>query len=305
MTLPLQSNLKGLPLAPAQCVDDPHKEELVQQACRHAINNDCLNDSTVLPQFISTYTQWIQSTKNNSVLGLEQFSTVAFSAGTTEAFDKFYLKHHDRRFRCLRGEYIYHVLSWQQQHRPWAYLDDEPLTPGDAVVISLPFADTGNCHEFYTKQFLDQCVELDVPVLLDCAFFGICGGVEFDFDHPAIQEICFSLSKTFPVSTLRIGVRYSRHNDGDSLLIYNDTQYINRFGAAVGTVLMNLQTPDETFDRYRSQQLHWCNIHSLAPSNTVIFGVDTQHCYDNHNRGSKHTNRLCFSKYFNFGPLPL
>lgn len=303
MTLPLQPNLLGLPMAPAQCVVDSAKDSLVAKAIVDSA--DCIHNSSLLSEYCDIFRHWITSSELNTIKGLDQFPVTAFSAGTTETFDKFYLKHHGRRFRCFRGEYIYHKLSWEQQGQKWAYLDDDSLCANDAVVVSLPFADTGNRHPSYTQEMLDRCHELGVPVLIDCAFFGICGNIDFDFSHPAITEVCFSLSKAFPVSTLRIGVRFSRSNDNDSLLIYNNTQYVNLLGAAIGIELMMQQHPDEIWTRYRQQQINWCLEYKLIASNTVIFGLDQHHGYDQYNRGYPHSNRLCFAKYFNQGELPL
>jgi hypothetical protein len=305
MTLPLQPNLLGLPLAPAQCVVDLFQEQKVKELAIGVIDSNCFDDVTILPHFVTEYRAWIQSSVLNNVHGLDQFLIANFSAGTTESFDKFYLKHPSRRFRIFRGEYLYHRLSWKNQQHAWAYLDDEPLATNDAVIVSLPFADTGNCHPEYHTDFLDQCAKLDIPVLIDCAFFGVCAGINFDFAHPAIKEICFSHSKAFPVSTARIGIRFSRADDQDSLAVYNQTQYINRFAAALGLRLMQNQSPDTVFTKYRAQQLSWCDEYCLDASNTVIFGLDTKQNYPQYNRGSLNSNRLCFSKYFNTGKLPL
>lgn len=305
MTRPLQSNLLGLPLAPAQCVDDPVQDRLVAQAIIDSAEQKLWNDPDLLTRYLDHSRQWITSTKNNHVAGLDRFPVAVFSSGTSEAFDKFYLKHCTKRFRCFRGEYLYHRLVWQNQKLSWEYLDDAPIDCNDAVIISLPFADTGNQHPMHTQRLLDTCHDLGVPVLLDCAFFGICANIDFDFTHPAIAEVAFSLSKVAPVNTLRIGIRFSRQNDNDGLMIYNSTQYINCLGMAIGINVMGHHHPDETYNRYRNQQIEWCEQHDLDISNTVIFGLDTNHVYDHYNRGYPYSNRLCFAKYFNNGPLPL
>ena len=45
----------------------------------------------------------------------------------------------------------------------------------------------------------------------------MCKGIEFDFNHSAIKVVAFSLSKAFPVSRLRIGMRLTREDDDDPL----------------------------------------------------------------------------------------
>lgn len=291
-------------MAPAEAIVEQHKIGLVQLAVSRAAMAGALHDSSVLDKFCNQYRFWITSTQLNKVKGLDKFPVMAYSQGTTESFDKFYMKNHSRRFRCFPGEYIYHKLTWQRSFN-WAEIHSiQDLNSNDAVVISVPFADTGNYPQALTTDFLDRCAELQIPVLIDCAFFGICASIDFDFDHAAITDICFSLSKTFPVNLLRIGLRFSRCDDNDSLLIYQRAQYVNRLGAAVGLELLNSISADHTFLKWRNQQMHFCLEKHLVPSNTVIFGIDTTHAYDQYNRGSVDTNRLCFSRYFESGLLP-
>lgn len=305
MTQPLQANLKGLSMAPAEAIVDAARIAAVEYAVSKSILNDCMSSDTVVNDFCYSYRDWILSTHNNSIAGLDKFTTLGYSNGTSESFDKFYLQNHNRRFRCFRGEYMYHRLAWDMHRFSWAYIDDEPIAANDAVIISLPFADTGWKHAGHTQQFLDQCHALGVPVLLDCAFFGICAGIEFDFNHPAITDVCFSLSKTAPVNLLRIGLRFTRPGFKDSLQVYHDSQYVNKLGASVGLTVLNNIGPDDTYEIWRHRQLDFCSQMNLEPSNTVIFGIDCNHTYDKYNRGSTDTNRICFSKYFVSGELPV
>ena len=302
MTLPLQANLIDVVTAPADCVNDSTKDQLVKDIICKVAATSWLEDNNVVSEYIKHYKSWINSTKLNSVTGLNHFDSVCYSQGTTESFDKFYLRNYQRRFRCFRGEYLYHELTWKNLGYNWNYIDDDPLAKGDAVVCSFPFADTGN--QKHTRDLLDQCAELEIPVLFDCAFFGICAEHDFDFAHKAITDVCFSLSKPFPVYGMRIGIRFSKDRT-DGLNIYGNTDYVNKFGAAVGLHLFSHQHPDEIYIKYRDQQIQWCNQYNLEPSKCVTFGLDLDHKYNNHNRGSVHSNRICFAKFFNKGYLPL
>lgn len=301
MTKPLQSDLIGIPTAAADCVYDPDKIQLVQHILQ-SVGTTWIEDDQVVPLFLRRYRDWIQSTNLNTVAGLDHFSNVVYSQGTSESFENFYLRHRNRRFRCFRGEYLYHELIWRNLEYNWAYIDDDELRPNDAVIVSLPFADTGN--QKHTKQMLDLCAELDIPVLIDSAFFGICAGINFDYSHPAITDVTMSLSKPFPASGIRIGIRFSK-NTADGLDIYAKTNYVNKLGAAVGFQLLDHQSPDYIWSRYRDHQLAWCKQYDLVASDCVTFGLDYNHKYQNHNRGSVDSNRICFAKFFNKGHLPL
>lgn len=253
------------------------------------LNIDCTKE------FCTTYKKWILSSTLNNINGLDQFPFICYSNGTTEAFDKFYIKNQTRRFRCFRGEYVYHRLAWRNSYPDWAWLDDECLDPNDAVVISLPFSDTGNSHSLH-EALLDKCDELGIPVLVDCAYFGICEGLDFNFNHTSITDITFSLSKVFPVAYARIGIRFTRIDDDDPLFVVNKIGYTNRLGPQIGLQLINNFSPDYIYTKYRDRQIAICKDLNVTPSRTVLFGIGGEQWVE-YNRGTA-TNRLSFNKVY-------
>lgn len=257
-----------------------------------------LYDVDIVDTFTSKYLSWIKSTTLNCFIGFENYSHKCYSNGTTEAFDKFYAKNSLCRFRCFKGEYMYHQLSWRNNYK-WKFIEDEKLIEGDAVVISLPFSDTGNKHQ-KMNEVLESCSSLNIPVLIDCAYFGICESIDFDLSQPCITDVVFSLSKTFPVSHARIGMRLTKTDNDDPLFVVNKSDYVNRLGAAIGLEFINRFTSDYVPLTYKSKQLEFCNYLSVIPSNTVLFGIGDE-SWNEYNRGNT-TNRLSFHKYYHLLP---
>jgi len=93
--------------------------ELVNQLSKTALDEQCLTSTSIQDEFVARYRPWIESTKLNQVIGLDQFPVAAYTNGATEGFDKFYLKNHTRRFRCLRGEYMYHMAFCRNYFPGW------------------------------------------------------------------------------------------------------------------------------------------------------------------------------------------
>jgi hypothetical protein len=232
---------------------------------------------------------------------LAQFPAAAFSNGTTEAFDKFYLKHSQKRLRYFRGEYMYHLLAANHYFRDHCYIDEDELRSGDVVVFSLPFAGTGNQHE-QTEEILTICDRLGIPVLIDCCYFGVCAGMDFNFEHDSIEEITFSLSKNFPVQHLRIGMRLSRQDDDDALFVYNKNRYVNRLGCYVGLALLDSYSADWNYEKYSTTQRSFADQLGVDASSCVFFAT-SEDKFSEYNRGTKE-NRLCFSRYLFSGQLP-
>jgi hypothetical protein len=261
---------------------------------------EVLDDANVVREFCSRYKTWITSTKLNNYIGIDQFKFATYSNATSESFDKFYIKNNKRRFRCLRGEYVYHQVAWRNGWPDWKFIDDEDLKANDAVVISYPFSDTGSKHQQH-DEILTRCTELGIPVLIDCVFSGVSYDLTFNLSYPCITDVVFSLSKIFPIAHARVGMRLTREDDDDTLFVYQKISYNNRMGAALGTYFIDNFGVDYVVDKYRAKQQEFCKQLNVCPSNTVFFGLGLDD-WKEYNRGSV-TNRLSFHKFLHRGVL--
>lgn len=279
------------PFGNAFAIPDPRVLQLLD---RPYSVTQCISDNNLHTKFLEAYRVWINSTKNNTVKGMENFPYSCFINGTTEAFDKFYAKHSTKRFRFFKGEFVYHRLSCRNNGYEWKYIEDATLDKNDVVIVSLPFSDTGNKHD-YMDMLLHNCNIMDIPVLLDCAYFGICANINIDLSYPCIKEVTFSLSKTFYAAYLRIGMRLTRVDDDDPLFVTNKMGYVNRLSAQIGLTFLENFGPDYVYNKYRHKQLEYCKILEVEPSNCVLFGIGDDRWAD-YNR-DRITNRLSFHKF--------
>ena len=267
-------------------IDDPTVLGLLSLKLSPSIANELKDD-----EFCNIYHKWISSNTSNKIVGLDNFLYKAYSQGTTESFDKFYVRHAKRRFRIWQGEYAYHRIMLNSG-LDWCWLDDEPVKPNDVVIISIPFADSGNDYRY--TETLEQCEALEVPVLVDLCWFGTCYDLTFNLKYSCIQEVVFSLSKTFPVSRLRIGMRYSkRYENYDGLFAYRRDHYLNYHSQTVGMALMLAFSSDYIVDTYKTAQLNLCYELGVKPSNSVCLATGDD-SWSHLNRGGTH-NRLCLS----------
>ena len=293
--------LKSLPYGSIHSISDKALEDEVNDIIASVTQSGCLYDTTIHNQFLERFYNWILETKSNTIIGLSQFQSKVVTNGSTEAFDKFYLKNKTRRLRYFKGEYMYHAAASKSYFEAAPYIDDSPIDSNDVVVISLPFADTGEEHPCMDK-VLSKCTELGVPVLIDCCYFGACANLTMNFDYPCITDITFSLAKSFPVGFIRIGMRLTRSDNNDPLFVYNKNNYINRLSSAVGLELLNRYSPDYNYNTYRATQEKFCIQLDVVPSKCVFFATSADK-FPEYNRGTN-SNRLCFSKYLKIGQLP-
>jgi histidinol-phosphate/aromatic aminotransferase/cobyric acid decarboxylase-like protein len=275
-----------MPYGGAWAVDD---KELL-----HFIKN-IKSSSTETKKFMTDYKQWIAST--HEITGWDKFNHLCFSNGTTESFDKFYHRHLHRRLRILKGEYFYHQLMGKKVFKEFDWLNNENiLEKNDVVVISVPFADTGNVP-LNLYEILDRCEELKIPVLLDLAYINLATNLKLNLNYKCIDTITSSLSKVFPLSHYRIGIRLQRKLIDDTLIAYNDNQYVNLHSIGIGHAVIKKYNANYSFQKYRAQQINICEAMSITPSSCFIFGIDKKDSYKEYSRGAN-TNRLCLSKHF-------
>lgn len=277
-----------------------HSAAILDLNCLNLLDNfkpnlsSILLDTTIVDKFCEEYFQWIRDSSNHQLIGLDNFKYKNYSLGTSEAFDKFYIRNRTRRFRCFKTEYMYHQLAWRNSWPDWKFIEDESLKNNDAVVISLPFADTGDKHHLHDS-ILEQCEQLGIPVLIDCCYFSISTGIKFNLNYDCITDLTFSLSKAFPVAHARIGLRLTKVDDDDTMFVYQKSFYNNRFGAALGLEFIRNFSCDYIPTTYRKKQEEFCELLEVVPSKTVLFGI-AQSNWQEYNRGGI-TNRLSLHKF--------
>jgi len=254
-----------------------------------------LYDLNKIPEFCENYSNWIQSTKLNNLIGLDNFNSKQYVHGTSQSFDFFYLSHPRKRMRCFKGDFAYHRLSWRDNF-DWLYLEDDIIREGDAVIMSVPFSDSGDIHP-QTDFILNICDELDVPVFLDCAYMIIARDIDFDFNRECIQGVSFSMSKGFyGAEKLRIGLRLTRDYQDDPVEVFNSMQMLNTIGVHVGQKIIDNYSVDYNTETYRDKQEELCNQLKIGYSKCVLFGItDKNHPqFKDFDRGTDY-RRVCLS----------
>ena len=254
-----------------------------------------LEDETIEKKFLVKYAKWIQSSKLNNIKNLRKFKFMTFANGSSQVFDYFYAKNRTRRFRAYKGEYAYHFTSWRNHFPNWNYIKNLDIKKNDAVIISMPFSDTGSKHS-EMDDLIKICNKLDVPVLVDCCYLAMCKGIEFDFNQKCVKEISFSLSKAFPVSRVRIGMRLSKIDDDDPLFFFQKLGLVNRVGAYIGLKLIEKFGFDYIYKKYFKLQEFYCKKMFLEPSSVVCLATGGKK-WKSYNRGNKR-NRLCLSRLY-------
>jgi len=246
-------------------------------------------------QFVDKMRKWVTASKENTLAGLEDFPYGTMTHGTSEAFQMFMMRHNDRNFKFFKGDFMMHKVAGNVMGNKWQWvLDANEVTADSAIIISIPFSDFGTTHPQHIK-LLERCSALNVPVLIDCAYFGMCYDMDIDLNYSCIEEVTFSLGKTFPVIGSRCGVRFQRTEIDDAVTFANQHGIVNNFGALVGLHCIEQYTADFIAIKYRAVQQQVCDDLGVDTTNCILFATSSDNKYSEYNRGNG-TTRLCISK---------
>lgn len=260
-------------------------------------DNFFINDGkhNIQEEYKETFRNWITSSKLNKISGLEQFPFATITNGTSEAFQMFFMRHNNRRFKFIKGDFIMHKVASNIMDLDWDWMANfNDLEYGDAVIISCPFSDTASKY-MYLDDMLRFCTEKDIPVLLDMAYYGTCLNLNIDLnEYPCVEDVTFSLGKAFPIIGARAGIRFQREETDDPVLFANQNGIVNNFACRIGNHCMLNFSADYIPYKYYDSYYALCVHGDLGTTNCVIFATSDDEKYDSINRGNELT-RLCVS----------
>jgi len=221
-------------------------------------------------RFLELFPQWIASSELNSFRNLDGFPHRFVSLGTTQALDwwHYWCMANGYRLRMYRGEYPYNrdvLLEGEWTHD--RFIGDRPLMKGDAVIVSVPFSGSGRKPAKW-KQLMHTCTENNIPVFVDCAWFGTCYDIEVKLNHDCIKMVAFSTTKGLSCGNWRSGIVFSKIDEG-SLSVQTEWRHGIHLNCAIANSLMEAFSPDTMPKKYMASHLAVCDHYEFATTNTI------------------------------------
>ncbi len=224
-----------------------------------------VNGSATSDEFISTFMSWISNDRLNQLEGIEEFTNREVCFGVTHFIDDLIMQYGEYSLQILEHDYMYYRRQWP--HKEWSQLNH--LVQRCPIIMALPFPGFGNIHPDMLA-ILDECLDKDIPIHLDCAWLPASRNIAFDFSHPAIKSFAISLSKGLGLDWNRIAVRFSRKKDNNnSITIANQFDMINSACLGIGIEYMNSFSFNFLWERYGEIYDQSCRSLKIRPTNVI------------------------------------
>jgi len=230
----------------------------------------------VYDDFQIKFDNWIHK-YNGTIKGLP--SKAYTISGVTDAFNQLYGMF--SKIGLFSGEYGYHKLVVPKKIT-------YDLNEADVIIVSHPFSADG----LSSHDKLKIADSYNKPIFVDCAFLGVCHSIDFDLSqYDNIHSVAFSLSKSFGTGWYRVGQLYTEAKY--PVTVYEEWNYPLLSSVKYHSDLIDMQDPNFIPTKYKQKQIDICDKYKLAPSNTVMFGLDYTDTYAEFKRGN--VNRICIS----------
>jgi hypothetical protein len=273
-------------------LNNPKARELIDQSMQQ-ISYSSLEQLT-MQDLDRAWRSWLTSSKHNVVHGLDDFKHSVFSAGASASFGEFISRYPTRRIRGSRSDFILTRILCRTYQREFLELEVSPLQHNDAVIISLPFSGNGAVYPGF-EDLLARATQLEVPVFLDAAYFGISHDVTYILSNPCITDFVVSLSKNLSGRELRLGMRFTRDNIDDGISAATvGFGIFDKLGAYLSIQLLNNFSHNDFIDHYKPISLKTCNDLGLIPTNVISLAIGPEYLAEEFKRGDY--IRVCISE---------
>lgn len=229
--------------------------------------------------FIDKAHDHFQATKLNIIAGLDAFPIREVIIGCNHAIDSLIMQHGIDGLQIFEHDYKY----YQRLDPHISYAQPTHLVSRKPILMALPSPGYLGLHPMQ-HEILDEALEKNCEVHLDCAWLGASRGIEFDFSHPAIASVSMSLSKSMDLWWNRIGLRYTKIQDNTNpVTIYNKHHMIPMSLIRTGLRYIRCVEPDHVWNHFHKRYMSMCRELYLRPTamihvaqsmdRTQMFGV--------------------------------
>ena len=238
---------------------DPH---ILSVAAASVINVD-INIS--YSDFIARASKWLLASKYRNITGIDTFTRKDIIMGCNHYIDNILI--------CNGGvdgvQIFEHDYGYYKKLNPnIRYTTVDTLEAGRPLLIAMPFPGQLAIHR-EMNNILERCDELNIPVHLDGAWLPTAFDIEFDFNRKCIQSFATSFSKAVDLGWNRIGIRWSKSQDTDNIILFNESMMIPYATLGIADYFMQHETVDYFIDTYKEKYYDVCRKLMLRPSNII------------------------------------
>jgi hypothetical protein len=234
-------------------------------------------DVDIYDHYMEQAKLYLNSSKRNKLIGLEQLPYVDAIIGCTHFIDNLLLKYNISGLQIFEHDYTYYKRLDPQI----SYAKVGHLIPGKPILIAAPFPGYLDLHPQW-NEILEESLNKNIDIHIDGCWLGSANQIEIDLSHTAVKSIGLSFSKSLGFHWNRIGLRFSKiKDDTDSISIHNRFHMIPEYLMRNALIAMQELSIDYLWDTYETVYADICRELYLRPSKIIYAAqsIDRKNLY--------------------------
>jgi|MDSY01.2.fsa_nt_gb hypothetical protein len=244
-------------LAPIRPVRDSQVNDFINQLPLKELRQD-IDVQTFGDEIIN----WINKSRRVNLKNA-QFSHTTLLPGIDYGIES--LLRRSKQVGFLSNSY-YGVRDYCDKNNIPYYHLDENIEPNSTVIIELP---TPNHDVENTISFINKCKNKNCYVALDMTFLPVFVGSSLQIDLTNVDEVWFSMNKTWPIHDVRTSLRYSKQVINDMYTVSQQKNTHNKIGANILKYCIEKFGFDYTFYKYIDIVDSICEQFAIAKTNNL------------------------------------
>ena len=219
--------------------------------------------------------QWINQSTRVQLQNFESLPYFTYSQGIVEALNSFVMS--SDKIYMPKKMYYFHGEILQDKSIVVKDVMQDELEEGSNVLFEMP-------SPWYSTEKLLQKIkdakDKNCKVALDLTWLPITND-PIDLDLALVDQIYFSMNKTWPIHDLRPAFRWSRERINDAQTFQYEYNSYPKVAANTLFKLINKFNFDYTFDKYCTDAKSICEQFSLATTSVLWFTTHDTVKHDN------------------------
>jgi hypothetical protein len=240
---------------------------------------------------------WINKSNRITLHNFQDLSFFSFLNGNNEGIASFLSRAKKLYVASKKYFFVGELLDAQDKIVKDPYVDEIENDSDILLEFPSPWYPVSETQEIISKAKDKSC-----RIALDLIWLPLITH-NVDIDLSQVDEIYFSMNKTWPIYEIRPAFRWSKNRINDLQTLQYEHCTYNKLAPNIFFEIMKRFSVDYVHDRHKNTVEHLCKMFSLDKTNVLIFalGQDDRHDYEGHT--SKHLNLdefVCLRKLIDY-----
>ena len=246
---------------------------------------------------VSDLQEWINKSARIKLHNFQDLSFFSYLNGNNEGIASFLNRANKLYVASKKYFFVGELLDGQNKTINDPYVDEIENDSDILLEFPSPWYPVSK-----TQEIINRAKDKGCRIALDLIWLPLITH-NVDIDLSQVDEIYFSMNKTWPIYDIRPAFRWSKNRINDLQTLQYEHCTYHKLHPNIFFEIMKRFSFDYVHDRHKNTVEHLCQMFSLDKTNVLIFalGKDDRHDYEGHTSKHNHLDEfVCLKKLIDY-----